>query len=108
MQSKHLTIGIMNSKGRKDMFIGLALGLVFPLFGFLVYGLYWSWRFNKTMTYFARDLFLEIPGFTSSILSLCLLANLIPFLFFIRRDRSVLRIHLFYRRLQSALQFQVD
>jgi|GEM_PF-3333236 len=77
----------MKYSSRKEFLLGLALGLLFPLMGFTAYGLFWARRFNKSFEYFAVDLFWTIPGFKSSILALSLLANLIPFLWLVRKDR---------------------
>lgn len=63
------------------------MGLIGPLLGFVVYGLYWSWSFHRTFCYFVNDLFIGTPDFRSSILSLSLLMNLVPFFIFLRSDR---------------------
>jgi hypothetical protein len=77
----------MRSKSFDKIPLGLIIGLLTPVLGFICYGVFWAMRFNKTFEYFAVDLFLGIPTFRSSILSLSLLFNLIPFLLFIRTER---------------------
>lgn len=64
---------------------GLIVGLISPVVGFVIYGLYWSWRFHRSFSYFTNDVF--AGSFRSAILSLSLLINLIPFFIFIRSDR---------------------
>jgi hypothetical protein len=67
--------------------LGIVLGLIGPLVGFVVYGLLWSVYFKRSFYYFYRAVFVEIPEFRSSILTLSLLFNLIPFFYFIRSKR---------------------
>jgi len=77
----------MKSKSFDKLPIGLVIGLFMPVIGFICYGIFWALRFNKTFEYFAVDLFIGVPSFRSSILSLALLFNLLPFLIFIRTER---------------------
>lgn len=79
--------GIMKSRSFDKLPIGLILGVLTPVFGFVCYGIFWAIRFNKSFQYFAVDLFVGVPAFRSSIISLSLLFNLIPFLIFIRTER---------------------
>lgn len=79
----------MKRKSKDNTRLGFIIGLIGPWIGFCIYGVFWAYRFNKTFTYFATDVFLGVPSFRSSILAICLLFNLIPFLFFIRTDRNL-------------------
>ena len=69
------------------MWIGVLIGLILPVFGFLIYGWYWSWKFFRPFSYFVNDVFIGTPTFRSAILSLSLLINLIPFFIFLRTER---------------------
>lgn len=77
----------MKSKSLDKLPLGFLIGLIMPVIGFICYGIFWAIRFNKTFEYFAVDLFIGVPAFRSSILSLALLFNLLPFLIFIRSER---------------------
>lgn len=77
----------MKTRKYDKLSFGILLGLVAPLIGFVIYGVFWAWRFEKTFSYFANDLFIGIPSFRSSIIALCLLFNLVPFLVFLRSER---------------------
>lgn len=81
----------MNSKNAKTfdkMAIGFVMGLILPFFGFMIYGVYWSWKFYRTFSYFVNDVFLGTPMFRSSIMALSLLINLVPFFIFLKTDRN--------------------
>lgn len=77
----------MKSKRYNSVKFGLLIGLIGPVLGFVIYGLYWSWSFHRTFSYFVNDLFIGTPDFRSSIISLSLLMNLLPFFLFLRSDR---------------------
>lgn len=77
----------MKSKRYNTVKFGLLMGLIGPVIGFIIYGLYWSWNFQKTFAYFVNDLFIGTPDLRSSILSLSLLMNLVPFFVFLKTDR---------------------
>lgn len=77
----------MKTKKYDKLGFGILLGLIAPLIGFVVYGIFWAWRFEKTFSYFVTDLFIGIPSFRSSIIALCLMFNLIPFLILLRSER---------------------
>ncbi|NEN22179.1 hypothetical protein G3O08_01510 [Cryomorpha ignava] len=78
----------MKSKRFDKTAIGFVIGLILPVIGFVIYGVYWSWKFFRTFSYFVNDVFLGTPTFRSSILSLSLLINLIPFFIFLKTDRN--------------------
>lgn len=69
------------------MKFGLLIGLLSPVIGFCIYGLYWSWSYGRTFSYFVNDIFIGMPIHRSSILVLSLLINLVPFLLFLRQER---------------------
>lgn len=77
----------MKSKRYDKTILGFVIGLVLPVIGFILYGVYWSWKFFRTFSYFVNDVFLGTPTFRSSIMSLSLLINLIPFFIFLRKER---------------------
>lgn len=77
----------MKTKRFNSLSFGLLLGVLSPLLGFVLYGVYWSLNFNRTFSYFVNDLFIDTPSFRPSIITLSLLINLIPFFVFIRSDR---------------------
>lgn len=77
----------MKPKRFDKTWIGILIGLILPVFGFLIYGWYWSWKFFRPFSYFVNDVFIGTPTFRSSILSLSLLINLVPFFIFLRTDR---------------------
>jgi len=79
----------MKSKRFNKTSIGFVIGLLLPVLGFVIYGSYWSWKFNRMFSYFVNEVFLGTPTFRSSILALSLLINLIPFFIFIRSDRML-------------------
>lgn len=80
--------GIMKLKKKYDSLpLGLVLGLLGPLVGFVIYGLLWSIYFGKPFDYFVNGIFLGVKDFQSSIVALSLLFNLVPFFIFIRSDR---------------------
>src|SRR5690554_3186059 len=77
----------MKPKRFDKMWIGMLIGLVMPTVGFAVYGWYWSWKFYRPFSYFVNNIFIETPALRSSILSLSLIINLLPFFVFLRTDR---------------------
>lgn len=87
MRLQNLENGIMKSKRFNKTWIGFLIGVIAPVFGFLLYGWYWSWKFFRPFSYFVNDVFIRIPTFRSSIITLSLLINLVPFLIFMRTDR---------------------
>jgi hypothetical protein len=81
--------GIMNKPKYNNFSVGFILGLVFPAFGFIFYGLGWASFFNRSFSYFVNETFLGFSSNQSSIISLSLLANLIPFYFFLNSQREL-------------------
>lgn len=69
------------------MKFGLLVGLLSPIVGFIIYGLYWSWSYGRTFSYFVNDIFIGTPAHRSSIIVLSLLINLVPFLVLLRQER---------------------
>lgn len=67
--------------------LGMAVGMVAPVGGFVAYGLFWAWYHHRTLAYFMNDIFLGQPVFQSGIVSLSLIINLLPFFLFIRSER---------------------
>jgi hypothetical protein len=66
--------------------IGLIIGLIGPSIGFLLYGLYYTLYNDISFAYFVSSVFLSNRDVTSSIISLSLLFNILPFYFFINRN----------------------
>jgi hypothetical protein len=56
--------------------LGVVLGLLGPFLGFLLYGLYYSWEFNSTLSHFINNVFLGTKSYQSPIISLSLIADL--------------------------------
>lgn len=79
--------GIMKTKRFDKVSFGFLIGLFAPLLGFVLYGVFWSYYFQKTFSYFVNDIFLGVSTFQSSIVTLSLLMMLAPFFAFIRTDR---------------------
>lgn len=77
----------MKVKSHNNQPLGVAIGVVSPVVGFFIYGLLWSWYFSKPFMYFLDDVFIGIPTFRSSILTLSLVFNLVPFFYLIRTHR---------------------
>lgn len=77
----------MKSKRFNSLKTGILIGIIAPLFGFVIYGFYWSLSFHRTFSYFVTDVFIKTAEFRSSIVALSLLINLIPFFIFLRSDR---------------------
>lgn len=67
--------------------LGLAIGLISPLVGFVIYGLLWSTYFKKPFDYFVQNIFVGVDTFQSSIVTLSLIFNLVPFFVFLRSNR---------------------
>jgi hypothetical protein len=76
----------MNKK-YDNMMLGIAAGMVSPVLGFLLYGLFWAYYNHRSFSYFVNDIFINTPAFQSSIVSLSLLINLLPFFIFLRKER---------------------
>ncbi len=66
---------------------GIVAGLLFPVLGFFLYGyVHTTWiRPHLDLPYFINDLFLGTRRFQAPILSLSLIANLLPFFLFDRQ-----------------------
>jgi len=79
--------GIMKMKKYDTLPLGAVIGVFAPVIGFILYGFFWSYYFGKTLSYFINDIFLGVPTFQSSILTLSLIINLVPFFIFIRTER---------------------
>lgn len=77
----------MRTKKYDKFGFGIVLGLITPLLGFVIYGMYWAWDYDRTFSYFVNGIFIGTPTHRSSIIVLSLLFNLIPFLIFIRKER---------------------
>ena len=84
------TNGVMIPKKKYDNLpLGLGLGLVSPVVGFVAYGFLWSIYFDKAFSYFVEGIFLGGKDFQSSIVALSLIFTLVPFFVFLRSDRYV-------------------
>ncbi len=80
----------MNKQGSKlkdKLSTGLIIGIIAPVLGFCIYGMLWAWYFNKSFAYFYSDVFVAIPTFRSSILTLSLVFNLVPFFILLNRKK---------------------
>jgi len=80
--------GTMKPRKKYDSLpLGLIIGLLSPVVGFVVYGLLWSIYFEKPFGYFVQGIFLGVKEFQSSIVALSLIFMLVPFFIFMRSDR---------------------
>lgn len=86
---------MVKRKKYDDMRLGMVVGLLAPLLGFLIYGLGWAAYFHRSLDYFINHVFLGISEMQSPIVSLSLLINLVPFFIFLRTKR--------YRSAQGVL-----
>lgn len=66
--------------------VGLLMGLAGPLVGFWLYGQYYCWKYFVHFSYYYHEVFLGTKPYQSSIATLSLLFNLIPFFIFLSRD----------------------
>lgn len=77
------------SKGPDNALLGLLIGLLFPLLGVAL--LYFLWGNNASFAkYLAMFVTFDFPSqmnASSKVLSLSVIANLIPFYFFLNRRR---------------------
>lgn len=76
----------MNKTTWDKLPIGLVIGLIGPFIGFLLYGLYYMLSHDISFSYFVNAVFLGNRDAMSSIISLSLLFNILPFYFFINRN----------------------
>lgn len=74
----------MNLTRINNTWFGFTLGVIAPVFGFLLYGLYYSWQYNATVSYFINSVFLGTPSYQSPIISLSLIADLGVFFLLLR------------------------
>jgi hypothetical protein len=79
----------MNKINFNSFITGLVTGIFFPLIGFFLYGIGWANFFNRSLSYFINQTFLGVSSNQSSIISLSILANLIPFYFYLNTKREV-------------------
>ena len=72
-----------------DMRLGYVTGLLAPVLGFVAYGIIYTTaiRPNRDLYWFVTDLFLGTLKYTSSIISLSLIADAFLFFWFARSDR---------------------
>ena len=83
----YLTVGIMKAKSLDHILTGMAIGVISPILGFVIYGTFWGYYHHRSLSYFVNEIFLGAPVFQSGIVSLSLVINLLPFWLFIKSDR---------------------
>ena len=66
--------------------VGLVIGLIGPIIGFLLYAVYYSVSDGVPISYFIDKVFFGNRTLVAPILSLSLLFNIIPFYFFINKQ----------------------
>lgn len=76
----------MKSKKLNNSLLGWVLGLIGPVFGFLIFGLLWSTYYRKSLSYLTNDIVLQFNELHSPVLTLSLVFNLLIFLLFNRYD----------------------
>ena len=79
-------MGILTSSKYNKLPLGLLVGMIGPVFGLLIYGVYYSTANDVTLVYFLKNFFFGNRTLVAPILSLSLLFNIIPFYFFLNRQ----------------------
>lgn len=69
-------VGIMKLNKNDKKIYGVIAGLLAPVIGFLLYGLFYSWEFNTTLAYFVEHVFFGTKSYQSPIISISLIADL--------------------------------
>ena len=92
--------------------LGVMAGLLFPILGFLGYAALYvtGIRPHLDFGYFVEDLFIGTRRYQAPVLSLSLIANLVPFFWFDRKDmhqamRGVIMASFFYGIIIVVLWF---
>ena len=81
---------LSGNKQFDNLWLGVLIGLTGPFFGFLTYGLIFTWTRIKTYDHYVYDVFLSSPHYASKIIAISLLFNLFPFylFYYTKRDYS--------------------
>jgi hypothetical protein len=74
----------------RDLFIGLVLGLIGNVVGFILFGLGVCLSKGVSFPYFVNNMFLDTEIFRTQIISGSLLVNLILFYILMRRGRDAI------------------
>lgn len=81
-----LKTGNLRSPKLNNTFLGWAIGLVGPVFGFLIFALLWTTYYQKPMSYLWKDIVLQFQELHSPVLTLSLVFNLLIFMLFNKFD----------------------
>lgn len=74
----------MKAMESDSLALGLVIGLLGPLFGFLVFGMWYAHEFNTTIGVFVRQIFLANSAFRAPVASVSLAMNGVIFYIFSR------------------------
>ncbi|MFN6380644.1 MAG: hypothetical protein ACK4WD_15300 [Flavobacteriales bacterium] len=73
------------SKYKLDKFwIGIIVGIVGAIVGFLIFGFFWAMANEVTFSYFFNDVFLGTRFFTDKIVTVSILLDVLLFFIFMR------------------------
>jgi len=70
--------------------LGMALGLLGNIIGFLIYGFVYSWMNNVAFSWFYQNVFIGMESFRSQILTGSLLVNVVLFYFLMKSNKETL------------------
>jgi hypothetical protein len=77
---------ILKKEKWDKMLVGLLTGIIGAGIGFVIYGIYYSFRYGISFNYFVNNVFLGNRSLIAPIISLSLLFNILPFYFYINRN----------------------
>ena len=82
-------MGFLTDNKYNKLSIGLLVGLIGPMIGLMIYGLYYSGTNDVSLGYFLNNFFFGNRMLVAPILSLSLLFNILPFYFFLNRQHYI-------------------
>jgi hypothetical protein len=76
----------MTKERFNKVWVGVVLGLLGAILGFVIFGLIFALKEDMTFYEFYRDVFLGVANFQSRIISFSVLLDIVMFYIFIRKD----------------------
>jgi hypothetical protein len=76
----------MTKERFNKVWVGVVLGLLGAILGFVIFGLIFALKEDMTFYEFYRDVFLGVDNFQSRIISFSVLLDIVMFYIFIRKD----------------------